>query len=388
MHYKFGGSTADRTIACPAWHNLSINMPGGPASLAAIEGTMMHLLFERGVTDEEFEPAEILGESRIIEGKKLTVTDTHIDKVYTALEELDQLIDDLELDEVVPEVMMNTDDETGGTADIVGWAVTSRKVVSRFLVADLKTGDGHMVQAENNKQLLFYVWQAVEKYKADLKFTDDTKFFLSIIQPSERRDQYTDTWEVSLKDIMTFARAYKQAQKEAKSGITTPCAGSHCAYCPAASTCPAKTGLIAAAKRIPKGSTELKSLIEAMNMVDEVEDWCRSVRKCAHEQAEAGVKLPGWKMVAKRATRQWNDESVVADIFKRARSFRIEDYMDMKLKSAPQMEKVCKAKNVDFEKYTDYISLQSSGTTLVKDTDKRPAVLALPALADMAKQLK
>ena len=387
IHYTFGGSTAGRTKKCPSWHNLSKNMPGGKASMAALEGTMMHLLFERGVNDPDFEPAEIEGESKIIDGQKLLVKPEHVEKVYTALECLDDIVDQYGYDTVEPEVIMNTDDETGGTADIIAMALSHHDQVLQFGVWDLKTGDGHMVWAKENDQLLFYAWQAVEKYKKDLKFSDKTVFQLGIIQPSERRDDPVDVWECNLKDIQNFAREYKAAKKQAKAGIMEPCPGSHCAYCPAAPTCPAKIGLVHKLERIPKDSKELADLTWAMSVVDEAEAWCRAVRKTAHEQAEAGVKLEGFKLVQKRATRQWTDAEKASRIFKASPKFKAEDYLDQKLKSAPQMEKVCKAKKVDFKQYESNISLQSSGTTLVKDTDKRPEALPLGALHDMAKRL-
>jgi hypothetical protein len=388
LHYAFGGSTAGRTVKCPAWHNLAKNMPSGPPSLAAMEGTLMHLLFERGVADPDFEPAEMLGEMRIIDGQELHVTEAHIDKVYTALDCLEDIRDEYAYDFVLPEVIMNTDDETGGTADIIAFSTLAGIRVTAFGVHDLKTGDGHMVSAENNEQLLFYAWQAVEKFKKELAFNEETKFQLGIIQPSDRRDSPVDIWNTDLKTILDFGKTYKQAQKMAKAGIIEPCAGSHCAYCPAMSTCPAKTGMIQVSQRIPSGSTELADLIKAMSIVDDVEDWCKAVRKTAHEQLEQGVNITGFKLVPKRATRVWNDPQKALQKFKRARGLTAEDYLDMKLKSAPQMEKVCKAKGVDFKKFESMISLHSSGTTLVKDSDPRPAALPLKSLAAMAAQIK
>ena len=102
-HYKFGGSTAGRTRKCPRWVSLSKNMPAGPASLAALEGTMMHLLFERGVTDEDFEPGEMLGERKVIEGTELVVKPEHVEKVYTALDVLVDVSVQWGLEEIHPE---------------------------------------------------------------------------------------------------------------------------------------------------------------------------------------------------------------------------------------------------------------------------------------------
>ena len=152
-HKKYGGSTAGRTVNCPAWHDLSVNMPAGPPSLAALEGTMMHMMFEESMLDEEYDPQDYIGHTKLIEGTKLTVTDKHIDKVYTALEVQEDLEEFLDLDEIFCEVMMGHEDseDIGGTADVVGWSQKN----NTFVVGDLKTGDGHMVYAKDNSQLLF-----------------------------------------------------------------------------------------------------------------------------------------------------------------------------------------------------------------------------------------
>jgi hypothetical protein len=245
-----------------------------------------------------------------------------------------------------------------------------------------------MVYAKKNDQFLFYAWQAVEKYKDELYFTDDTKFLLYIIQPSDRRDDPVDIWETDLKTIMRFGREFKQAQKAAKAGDKTPCPGDHCSYCPAMATCPAKTGMIQIAKKIPKDTKELDDLQKALRVVDEAEEWCRAVRKAAHEHLENGGKLEGFKLVNKRATRQWLEPDKAMATFKTSRKLKAEDYLDQKMKSPAQMEKVCKSKGVDFEFLKEYIHLHSSGTTLVKDSDKRPEALSLQALGQMIGQIK
>ena len=81
--------------------------------------------------------------------------------------------------------------------------------------------------------------------------------------------------------------------------------------------------------------------------------------------------------------RKWVDAAEAMDTFKRARKLTIHDYMNMELKSAPQMEKVCKQNGVDFKKYESMIVLHSSGTTLVKADDKRSEAIPLDGLAGM-----
>lgn len=383
-HYKFGGSTAGRTINCPAWVNLSENMPKGKTSTAAAEGTMMHGMFEDGMNDETYDPDETLGQKHKIDGLEITVSEKHIEKVYTAFDVMDDVFN--ELDESVAhfESMMAYNEDIGGTADVIIFGNDGEY----FGIGDLKTGDGHMVYAKDNPQLLFYAWLAVLEYGNAASLSEDTEIVLFIIQPSERRDDPYDEWVTDLKTVLEFGSSFKLAVREAKSGRSEANAGEWCAYCPAQAHCPAKTGMIAASKRIPANSVELKDLISALAMVDDVEAWCRSIRKTAHEQAEAGVKLEGFKMVAKRATRKWVDADEMLTICQKARSLKAEDYLDMELKSPAQLEKICKKKKIDFKKYDGNISLQSSGTTLVKESDKRPEVLALQALADMSANIR
>src|SRR5690606_33934959 len=44
---------------------------------------------------------------------------------------------------------------------------------------------------------------------------------------------------------------------------------------------------------------------DLLDKADVVEEWLSALRAHAFRQAEAGVEIPGRKLVAKRATRQW-----------------------------------------------------------------------------------
>lgn len=380
-HHKYGGSTAKRTRKCPQWIPLSEGVTKGKVGMAASEGTMMHTMFEAGMLDPDYDPAKLLGLQTTIDGNLVTVTDDMVRKVNDAYAEMDTVMDDFDPDddEHFYEENHQFNDDIGGTADVV---VMSKRL-NAFGVGDLKTGDGLMVYAEQNSQLLFYAWMMVLKYAKLFDFNEDTEIVLFIIQPSDRRDDYYDEWVTDLKTVLDFAESFKLAVRVAESGQGDPTPGDHCKYCPAMLTCPAKTGQIALSQRMPVNGAEIDGLIKALNMVHDVEEWCREVLKVAHEQAEAGVELEGWKLVNKRATRKWLDEPAAQKKLKLARSVTIDDYMDMKLKSPTQLEAALKKKGVDFEKYASMIHLHSSGTTLVSADDKRPEALPLDAIAGM-----
>ena len=381
-HHKYGGSTATRTLNCGAWTHLSEGKTKGRVGMAASEGTMMHTMFENGMTDPDYDPHHMLGLETVIDGNKVVVTDDMIRKVLDAFDVMDEVLENLDPDDTdiqEYEISGEFNAMVGGTAD----AVTASRELNCFTIGDLKTGDGHMVYALANDQLLFYTWMMVLKYQKVFDFNEETEFVLYIIQPSERKDDYYDEWVTDLKDVLEWAEKFKRAVKVCETGKADPNPGDWCQYCPAMLTCPAKTGQIVKASRMPSDGAELSELIAALNMVDQIEEWCREVRKVAHDQADQGTVLTGFKLVNKRATRKWKDEDEAFKKLKLARKLKLENYMTLTLKSPAQMEKELKKIKVDFKQYEGMIVKQSSGTTLVKDSDKRPAALPLDGLAGM-----
>ena len=120
------------------------------------------------------------------------------------------------------------------------------------------------------------------------------------------------------------------------------------------------------------------SLEVALALATELEPWVKNVKSFAHEMLEKGAEIEGWKLVQKRATRGWIDPEATTDKLKASRKFKMDDYSDIKLKSPPQLEKVCKAKGVDFnDTFGEMVVSRSSGTTLAPESDKREAVKPL-----------
>ncbi len=164
-------------------------------------------------------------------------------------------------------------------------------------------------------------------------------------------------------------------------------AGSHCKYCPAAPTCPKKTGAARAALRL---NPEDASLVNAnLAMVDELEKWCKEVKKLAHQQMELGIQLIDWKLVAKRGTRKWTEEEVVQKKIRNNKKLTVDEtHEPRKLLSPAKLEKVLVKKGFDKDYFEAYYANISSGTTIAPRDDKRPEVLkvaspeALKALSD------
>ena len=383
IHFTYGGSTAKRTMNCSQWANLSSGMPRGKVSMAASKGTVGHHGFEKMVDDETYEFDQELGSVVTVDNNKVTIDQSLIDLVYEAVDLQEDFFEEHDIEVVYTETLFKHSELIGGSADTTAWS----KEKNIFCVGDLKTGSGHLVGAEDNEQLLFYGWLAVSHFAKDFTFDGNTRILLYILQPVDRKENPLEVWEVNLGDIITFGKAFELAVRVAESGMADPVCGDWCQYCPAAAVCPAKVALVNEGSRLMTDTGNVEALARGMAIVGQVEEWCRDVRKLAHEQLEAGGEVAGWKLVNKRATRVWNDPEEIHDTFHRAKSLKIEDYMDMKLKSPPAMEKVCKAKGIDFKKYAEHVSSVSSGTTLAPEDDKREAALPLEGLASAVAQL-
>jgi hypothetical protein len=382
VHLKYGGSTATRTMNCGAWAGLSAGMPKQKVGMAASRGTVGHTGFQKMIDSETYEFSEELGMEVVVDGNTVVIDQKLVDKIHNAIEAQEDFFEEHEIETVHTEVMMQSSDVVGGSGDVVGWS----KAKNLFVSGDLKTGDGHMVYALDNDQLMFYTWHAVMHFAKDFTFDGNTRIILYIVQPSDRRKEILDTWEVNLGDVMAFGKAFELAVRVSESGLSEPKAGDWCMYCPKAPTCPAKTGLVANSRRMDLDSDDVEVLERGMAMVEEVEQWCRDIRKLAHEELELGGDVAGWKLVNKRAVRAWTNEEEAFTIFKNSR-IKIDDYTDRKFKSAPQMEKVCKELGIDWKKYSALVSAVSSGTTMAKSSDPREAAIPLEGLADAVAQL-
>jgi len=133
-----------------------------------------------------------------------------------------------------------------------------------------------------------------------------------------------------------------------------------------------------------KENTE--QLTQALEVVDSLEDWIKDIRKTAHELLERGAIVPGFKLVQKRATRVWTDAGAVEDKIRKAKKIKLDQGFTLKLKSPAQIEKLCKELKYPFKDFAAMTASISSGTTLAKESDKRPGV-SQKVIPDSLKEL-
>lgn len=374
-HLPFGGSTFDRTLNCSAWLARSASMPPRPSSVYADEGSLLHECAQEMV-DNPDDP--ILPETF---GTATLTDDLKQEKLIPAVDALFKLKEDYGISEFFTEPFVELiPDEAGGSVDFLGWSDDGRTM----MVVDYKFGY-NPVEAEENAQMLFYALCACvdPRFAAALRHIE--RVVLVIIQPANGQCE-PKVWETTPARLDDFElEAYRAIDAANASDGSDPCAGEWCKYCPASAVCKDQIARAEAALRM--GTDDLETLADALDICDELEDWIKDVRARAHEQMEQGAKVPGFKLVMKRAVRKWVSESEVMELIRRKRKIKLTEVVDEKLKTPAQVEKIFQRKGLDPDSLTNYITSQSSGTTLVRAEDKRPEALPLGALNAAAERL-
>jgi hypothetical protein len=307
---------------------------------------------------------DLVAAGRSYGGVTLT-RDLTLEKLEPALDGTMEVLEKYGIDSYICEPFVAMGDEVGGSIDLLGFSEDGVTA----LILDYKFGH-NVVDVVNNKQLQFYALCALVDSSTAPLFEKVERFVQVIVQPTQE-SVYT-VWDYSLDTLTAFHSHVETAIEEAREATPRLSTGAHCRWCPAEHVCPLKTGQALKAKYMDPAQLELLS--EMLPIAEELESWIKKVKTAAHEQLELGTKIDGYKLVNKRASRVWNDPETAADIVRKARKIKLEDAYDMKLKSPAGFEKMCKAKGFDFSKFEGYISSVSSGTTLAKESDKRPAV--------------
>ena len=344
MHSKVvGGSTAERVINCPGSVALAAQMPPQEENEAMREGTRRHELI-----------AEVLND-------KLDSRSIDDEKVLDALDIFDMKFDPTSkaLFDVERRVTFPWDASIFGTADVIG---TLDKETA--FVLDFKFGDNYQVEAVGNAQMLFYAAAAYES--RHWAFRDREWVELVIIQPPYiRRDR------VHVDDLREFSADLQRAVKAAQEPDAPLVEGGHCRFCPGKAICPLKTGAAERTIRVQIDKIGPENIGHWMDVAQNLEDWASDMRKLTQKALEAGVPVPGWKLVNKRAQRSWVDEKTA----QAALAALAPDVSFTELVSPAQAEKALKAKKIKLPE--GLTSQVSSGLTIAEEADSRPAAVTI-----------
>ena len=356
-----GGSTAKRVIACPGSVALCAAMPPKPSSKYADEGTLLHnvmdIILSTGQT-----PESCMG----MKYGDIKLTDELInEKVYPALRALDEIDPNKEM-EYATETRVGFGDflpDVFGSTDLLG------RIGRRAFILDWKFGSGVAVDAEENDQLMFYAAAAMRTPEVQWVFDDCDEIECIIVQPPSVK-----RWVTTTQRIKEFETDLKAAVKIAAKPDAPLFAGEHCRWCAAKPTCPKMTGLADRALHAQLDVLNVAQIADYLKKADMLEQWIADVRGLAHQVLDAGKPVPGFKLVAKRAIRQWVDENE-ANHWLDGKGLEPDQIYEKKIISPAGAEKLLKKNKIVLPQ--ELVVAVSSGSTMVEDSDPRPAVLQI-----------
>lgn len=359
-HLKFGGSTADRTLHCPAWVSRSASVPKRPAGAAADTGSLIHMVMEMCL-EKDLPPTEFLGAEYTTQtGEKMVFGEDHLDIAVAMWNELNTVLDQYRIETVEIEPFVEwVPNLVGGSIDVLGWTEDGKTMV----VFDYKTG--RMPVDVKKAQTPFYAVSAMNDSRLKDTLSGVEKIVCVITQPAVYDEPQIH--EMTRAELDIFEERMWAAIENAQSKNPTAKPGEHCAFCPAAPYCAEKKGLARMALKIdPTSRAELQ---EAADMVDELDAWVKAVREELFLMMLRGVEIDGWKLVEKRSTRKWSDPVALMTAAKAA------GVADLIVETTPMTPaKAFKVlKGHDFDP-SPFVVSESSGNTIAPASDKRPPV--------------
>jgi len=359
-HSPIGASSMHRWGNCPGSVRLSKGIVK-TSSVYAEEGTRAHDAAEYFLKNRKW-PEGIDAETK--EAVKV-YTDYVLQKV--SANHVEMMVEHaFDLSEVHPGLY--------GTAD----CVMHIKNQNLLEVIDYKHGAGISVDVEYNEQLMYYAVGALLSTKYPV-----SRVKITIVQPrANHSGGVVRSWEFDTIDLLDFIADLKEAAVRTEDPKASFHPGDWCRFCPAAGICPAlteKAQLVAREIFKPEMSYDPAKLSETLSWLPTIEDYIKSVREFAYSEAMQGRCPPRFKLVEKRATRKWRDLGETNKFVEvnfnpnYARDF----YTAPELKSVAQLETFIGKK--EFVKFDHLIVKESSGTTLVHESDKRETVKMLEA---------
>lgn len=264
---------------------------------------------------------------------------------------------------------------SSGTRDFVAHCETHRWL----RVVDLKTGHGE-VEAEGNGQGAIYALHDLMSGKYRV-----SKVVIEIIQPRSPSGRPVKRWVLTPLELLELLPVIiRKVQASMTPGAPLVAGEKQCKYCDAAAVCPERRKAVTRAAQLqllPGRKLAPDETAEALDLVPQLKDWIKSVESYAYQQANSGVKIPGYKLVQKReGNRKWADEKEV--IGRLGCVLDENQIFDSTVRSPAQMEKVLTkvdaqqlGKDSVKELIDELCTREPGGTVLMEESDPRPAVV-------------
>lgn len=236
----------------------------------------------------------------------------------------------------------------------------------RLIVADFKYGVGVTVPAENNPQLLYYAWGAINEL-VDLDMDENFKVELIISQPRAVFGEHQKRWVTTVGYVTKWARETLLPGMERAINEETLVMGDHCQFCDAKLICPLQQDAFMQLDQPEPAGLSDEDLDKFYAMLPRVRSFMKALEAKVHARLSEGGEFTNAKLVAMRTTRTWKDgaEKALAEMLGK-------DAYEEKLKSPAQVEKIsARYKQVVAE--WAYLP-EATGYKVVPADDPAPAV--------------
>lgn len=361
-HALLSPSSASRWLACTPSARLETKFKDKTSSYAE-EGTTAHTLAEAIIKYEH----GLIGKREYNKlRKEVEATEWYCEE----MEDCCQAYAD-HITEIMPEgATLIVEERLDMTNYVKGGFGTADAIIlhdGTLYFRDLKYGKGVPVYADNNPQLKLYALGALN----DFGYIFDVKRVnVGIFQP--RLDNIS-VYEYSVEELTEWAETELKPKADlAYAGKGEYVAGSHCMFCKAKATCRAfsEYNLSIAQEQFddPALLTD-EEVVEILEKKPIFEKWIKAVAEYALEEAIAGKKWPGMKIVEGRSNRVYKDENKVEATLKKAGFTNI--YTPAKLLGITALAKEL-GKTKFAELVEPLLDKPEGKPTLVPETDKRP----------------
>ena len=302
------------------------------------------------------------------------LTDAYRDYVIEKLTQERQICPDAQM---FIETRLDLTPYVPGSYGICDCLIVSDK---KLHIIDFKYGQGVLVEAERNPQMMLYALGALDIYYGLYDFKEVE---MTIFQP---RRENVSTWSESVDELRKWAHEELKSKAElADSGEGEFSSGDWCLFCKAAIKCRARAQ---AKLELAKQEFSLPPLLtdeeieDILPKLSDLTKWANDILAYATDAAlNHGKQWKGFKVVEGRSVRKYSDEDAV---IKAAKSAGYTDIFKTSLITLTEMEKLMGKKK--FKETLGGLVIKPQGKpTLVPAADKRPAITGNDPKSDFNK---
>lgn len=382
LHKRLGASSSERWMNCTGSQNLINKIPRDKrarSGMAAALGTSVHTMGSTCL-EQDIDAWELAGTEYVVDDFKFIANEEMVGNAQIYVDYVRGKMVQFPNAQIFVERYLETilDDDAGGTSDCIIYVPGDR-----LIVIDYK--NGMMIVEPSASQLKYYGALALE----NIVGAESVKVIeLVIVQPRMPHAKGVIRKAVmSAAEIETWFREEALVKMQETRDPDAPLTmGEWCGFCPAKDFCPAINGTVLTIEAGAEPSTltdiELGAALAKFKMVSKR---LTQLELEAFERAQLGRKIPGKKLVNKKANRVFKDsiaepDPVDADktitlkfqdeVVKR---FGDDAYEAPSIKSPPGIEKLVGGKAF----VSRWAYKPNTGITLADEDDDRPEVKPL-----------